>query len=792
MLNLFPSPGGRRKPTAARRRPEVEPLEGRLVPARIAVHNFNDGPSTPIVGNVASNLRSAIDFSHAGDEIDLDNGTYLLSNGELDVAHDLLIKNNAGGVSTIEPTAQNPSRVFEIEVGNVTMAGLKITGGNGNGGEPGGGILVDEETSLTMNSDTVTGNSATGAPAQGGGIADFGTLTLNNTTVSNNTAVGDVSASVEGQPIPAPAQGGGLYWSGGALSITNSRFTKNTAAGGSTTVGGTTTGYEGNGGGVFLAAHEGPSPNLTFTGTAFANNTAQGALPASGNGGGIDSTPDNFQLHLNGCSFTSNTAQGGGGGVAFSGNSSQLALAGCAFTTNMAQGTNNDGGGGVLSIGDPVSLTNCSVTGNGAAAEGGGGIQTVGGALTVANCNISSNTTAGADNGGGIDTLGGRASLTDTTMTNNMGASTAGGAGGGAVNTVGGDLTALRCNISNKNTAAGALGGGAIQTDGGNASLTDCTLVGNMATNNASNSLGGGAIDTDGGNVTALRCNISSNTTAGAQGGGGIQTVGGNLSLTDCSVIDNHATNSADNSLGGGGVMTEGGNVTAVRSTISLNTAAGLENGGGVDSEGGTVTMTNCTLSDNMATNGDRELSEGGGAIFSFEGTINLTNCTVFHNTALGIEGGGGLLPLGGTVKLLNTIVAKNIVAPNALGADIHGTVSTTAPSGHNLIGDGSTTGLVNGQHGNLVGNTAHKIDPRLGPLQNNGGLTPTLALLAGSPAIDAGDDVVLSAPFSLTTDQRGPGFPRKFGLHVDIGAFEFVPPPPPPPPHHGRRNGPP
>jgi len=51
------------------------------------------------------------------------------------------------------------------------------------------------------------------------------------------------------------------------------------------------------------------------------------------------------------------------------------------------------------------------------------------------------------------------------------------------------------------------------------------------------------------------------------------------------------------------------------------------------------------------------------------------------------------------------------------------------------------------------------------------------MALLAGSPAIDAGDDSVLGSPFSLTTDQRGTGFPRKSGLHVDIGAFEVQQP---------------
>ncbi|MFI5365855.1 MAG: choice-of-anchor Q domain-containing protein [Candidatus Binatia bacterium] len=64
--------------------------------------------------------------------------------------------------------------------------------------------------------------------------------------------------------------------------------------------------------------------------------------------------------------------------------------------------------------------------------------------------------------------------------------------------------------------------------------------------------------------------------------------------------------------------------------------------------------------------------------------------------------------------------------------------------------------------------------DPKLGPLQDNGGPTFTQALLPGSPAIDAGDDAVTGAPLNLTTDQRG--LPRKAGMHVDIGAYESVP----------------
>src|SRR5439155_18199838 len=67
-----------------------------------------------------------------------------------------------------------------------------------------------------------------------------------------------------------------------------------------------------------------------------------------------------------------------------------------------------------------------------------------------------------------------------------------------------------------------------------------------------------------------------------------------------------------------------------------------------------------------------------------------------------------------------------------------------------------------------LVGSAAGPIDPKLGPLQNNGGPTLTMALLPGSPAIDAGDNT--NAP---PYDQRGPGFPRIVNGKIDIGAFE-------------------
>src|SRR5262249_17043884 len=75
------------------------------------------------------------------------------------------------------------------------------------------------------------------------------------------------------------------------------------------------------------------------------------------------------------------------------------------------------------------------------------------------------------------------------------------------------------------------------------------------------------------------------------------------------------------------------------------------------------------------------------------------------------------------------------------------------------------------GVNGNQVGTTANAIDPLLGPLANNGGPTPTHALLPGSPAVNGG------VASGVSADQRG--VPRQ-GT-PDIGSVEFVPPSPPP-----------
>jgi hypothetical protein len=97
----------------------------------------------------------------------------------------------------------------------------------------------------------------------------------------------------------------------------------------------------------------------------------------------------------------------------------------------------------------------------------------------------------------------------------------------------------------------------------------------------------------------------------------------------------------------------------------------------------------------------------------------------------------------------------------------------STGTLAYNLIKTITNCFVTGPQGGNIVGQ-----DPRLGPLQNNGGSTHTHALLSGSPAIDAGapagcvDDLDLP----LTNDQRGFKRPVPAGGSCDIGAYEYFP----------------
>jgi CSLREA domain-containing protein len=369
---------------------------------------------------------------------------------------------------------------------------------------------------------------------------------------------------------------------------------------------------------------------------------------------------------------------------------------------------------------------------NGSVVGDGGGVRVANADLVVRDCALTGN--RASLSGGGIsnpDAPGtGNVTLVRTTVARNA----AGTNGGGLALLGAGSALAVNSSMVRRNTATNFAGGMSADT----VNLTNSTVSGNVAGSN-----GGGIIANT---ATVTNSTISGNHAA-SFGGGGLSA--DTVNLTNSTVSGNTA--------GGGGGGINATTATVTNSTISGNTAGG--GGGGINAT--TATVTNSTVSGNTTA------SFGGGIIAT---TATLINCTIAEN--IGHTGGGLFHSPGGTFSVRNTIIALNLVDFTGTNPDVSGAFTS---GGHNLIGNGTGgTGFTNGVNGDQFGTSVNPLDPKLGPLQNNGGPTKTMALLVGSPAVDHGDNA--GAP---PNDQRGAGFARKKDGNgdgiavVDIGAFE-------------------
>lgn len=214
--------------------------------------------------------------------------------------------------------------------------------------------------------------------------------------------------------------------------------------------------------------------------------------------------------------------------------------------------------------------------------------------------------------------------------------------------------------------------------------------------------------------------------------GGGIINMG-TLLVNESTISENLGEG------GGGGIVNTGfSTATIINSTLTGN-QGGI--GGAIWNNLANFYITNSTFSNNSA-------QDVGGAIYNV-GDMAITNSTLYVNIATN-SGGGIFNESSSSLKYNNTIIA------GSTGGDCHNAGSIYADSTHNLVEDGSCNTATN-----LTG------DPKLGPLADNGGPTLTLALLPGSPAIDAAHP-----DYCTNTDQRGVSRPQ--GSACDIGAFEY------------------
>lgn len=296
----------------------------------------------------------------------------------------------------------------------------------------------------------------------------------------------------------------------------------------------------------------------------------------------------------------------------------------------------------------------------------------------------------------------------------------------------------------------------------------------------------------------------------GLNAGGAIQNFG-RLTLDNVTLRDNHSSGAGaifqepcngcltpvffatqclfqNNTTGGGAISIQGGIASIEDSTFSGNSARG---GGAIEVYGNAsftvdISIDRCTFNGNHATSG------GGGAIIvevlNPGSAVRIVNDTFTNNTVAGSGGQGSAIYVGAApVTITNCTIAGNTAGP-AGGAVYFGANATAmantivaSNSGGNCSG-GTFSGGHNLQFGDATCSGATVADPHLSPLANNGGPTQTMALAAGSPAIDTADTTVAPA-----IDQRGTA--RTDGDHdgiviADIGAFEApggtgTPPPP-------------
>jgi len=278
----------------------------------------------------------------------------------------------------------------------------------------------------------------------------------------------------------------------------------------------------------------------------------------------------------------------------------------------------------------------------------------------------------------------------------------------------------------------------------------------------------GGCIYSAGG-VEVSASTISScvlDTAEPAATGGAIYAKGV-VGLFDSTVSDSSANAPGGYNSRGGGIYSWG--IVMSRSTVSGNSAA---KGGGIHASG-IVDIRDSTLSGNHAYYGGALITPGisaehkiknstisgndaklfGGAIYA--DAVKIYNCTIVNNkTALSGPVGAGLF-VGASI-LQSSIVANNTSGGGLIEDDI--------------VASGVTTGsnnLIMASAGPVPAGSI-TVDPKLSPLQDNGGPTRTHALLPGSPAIDKGNNSL-----ALASDQRGALFGRVDGSSADIGAFE-------------------
>jgi hypothetical protein len=428
-------------------------------------------------------------------------------------------------------------------------------------------------------------------------------------------------------------------------------------------------------------------------------------------------------------------------------------------------------GGNVLVLGSSVTFRDCIIEGG--LAKGGGGIAAAASLLGLEGCILRQNTAAGltadiplSGGGGGLLTAVAYVSAQNCVFEGNAaGNSEVGlGIGGGGASLISlWDFAAcdIRNNVARDGGEAPGLGGG-IVTLLSISNFTGCNIRDNIAGDGELGGIGGGMLSLFDLLLSLQECTVSDN----AAGSGGGEAVGGGMfigpSLMSTIIVDSLIANNSAGSEGS--EFAAGGGIAAAMLDLGIldGFSIGLASHEPLPEQSGMLPLhlVNCTVSGNSVHASDTGI--GGGLWLLGEATTGLSFCTVTDNSA-GLGGGiATLMPdigpediapgqtLEGIVILKNSIVAANTALVVSGGDDILGWVESLFG---NLIGEFDGWDYWEADPSLAECDDVLGVDPRLGPLADNGGTTLTHALKCDSPALDAACDCNAIGEYAIPWD---------------------------------------
>jgi hypothetical protein len=676
-------------------------------PAVIAVVRTADDHAT-------GSLRAAIDDANAGGSdgvtITLSAGTYTLNQCGPTGPDDT---NTAGD---LDATGSGPLTITGLGTGATikqTCSGERVLDQRGT-------------ALLSLQNVTITGGRATGRPAVGGGVRAAGPIWVDHSTVADNSARGDVGTTEVFQG--ADARGGGLS-AVGPVTVISSTFAANVAAGGNAV----TPSVQGVSGGSAWGGAIDTTAAVTLSASTFSTNAANGgtdgrsvqfppSMPGGPGGSATGGGVSGGAIHATNVTLDQNVATGTDG--AWERNMQPCGpFVICPVVVGYPGGWAIGGAmasAGAVSLDEVTATANHAISGQGTAAWGdfdynvglGGAVRAVG-PLDVSGGTFRGNTARTA--GGAVESAAG-VTVNGVRMEDNRGGYEGGAATGAQVSVVGSTFTGNRAAM-----------GGAVQSRG--------------------------AIDIGG---SRFERNLAGGTNATPMGVNGWAALGGAVASRGVLVartstfLENGHLPISSSPLGGsccgaskGGALWSAANVDLDQVTVAHNVSRSI--GGGVAAESGSVNATNSTFTANRTEPPSGSIAYAG-AIWAKQ--IDLTASTVTGNS--------------GAQGLLGALTTRQSILADQSGGTMCDAALDTTSAGNNWTDEQSC---------HLDDPSDHVDDAALllGPLQDNGGPTPTLEPAFGSPVIDA-----VPAVSCVAADQRGTHRPQ--GAACEVGAVEVVP----------------